>query len=279
MADSTTPCQGALWFASKGYSVLPLHSVTEAGGCTCGNSDCESVGKHPFAPLAPHGLKDATVDLDVIRGWFAEHYWLSYGIVTDALLVIDVDKKHGGLESWADMCGEPTRGLLHTWQVRTGGGGLHIMFENTPQIRSGKLDTGVDIRGVGGYIVGPCCPHRSGKRYEWLPQCSPKDTPLDVPPDWLPAIIRTRSHLGRPTSLQDWRKIAGTRLPNGERTTGLLRIMGHVISNSPTLDPGVLRELFLGWNRGMCDPPKADREVVEMVENLIVREHNKGKWF
>ena len=32
MADSTTPCQGALWFASKGYSVLPLHSVTEAGG-------------------------------------------------------------------------------------------------------------------------------------------------------------------------------------------------------------------------------------------------------
>ena len=55
--------------------------------------------------------------------------------------------------------------------------------------------------------------------------------------------------------------------------------MGHVISNSPTLDPEVLRELFLGWNRGMCDPPKADREVVEMVENLIVREHNKGKWF
>ena len=57
------PLSRALWFAAKGYSVLPLHSVTEAGGCTCGNSDCESVGKHPFAPLAPHGLKDATVDL------------------------------------------------------------------------------------------------------------------------------------------------------------------------------------------------------------------------
>ena len=103
MAGSATPCQGALWFASKGYPVLPLHSVTEAGGCTCGNSDCESVGKHPFAPLAPHGLKDATVDLDVIRDWFAEHYWLGYGIVTDELLVIDVDARHGGLETWQEL--------------------------------------------------------------------------------------------------------------------------------------------------------------------------------
>ena len=82
MADNATPRQAALWFASKGYPVLPLHSVTEAGACTCGDAAVKP-GKHPFAPLAPHGLKDATVDLDVIRGWFAEHYWLSYGVVTD----------------------------------------------------------------------------------------------------------------------------------------------------------------------------------------------------
>ena len=112
----------------------------------------------PSPPLAPHGLRDATTDHDVIRGWFKEHYWLSYGVCTDNLLTIDVDKKHGGLETWADMCGDPTRGLIHTWQVRTGGGGLHIMFKNTPQIRSGKLDGGIDIRGIGAYIVGPAVP-------------------------------------------------------------------------------------------------------------------------
>ena len=67
MPGTVTPRQAALWFAAKGYPILPLHSVTEAGGCTCGNSDCESVGKHPFAPLAPHGLKDATVDIAIIR--------------------------------------------------------------------------------------------------------------------------------------------------------------------------------------------------------------------
>ena len=78
-----------------GFPVLPLHSVTEGGGCTCGNSECES-RQAPFAPLAPHGLKDATVDLDVIRGWFGEHYWLNYGVVTDKLLVIDIDPRNGG---------------------------------------------------------------------------------------------------------------------------------------------------------------------------------------
>ena len=74
MPGRATPRQAALWFAARGYPILPLHSVTEAGGCTCGNSDCESVGKHPFAPLAPHGLKDATVETGIIRSWFEKHY-------------------------------------------------------------------------------------------------------------------------------------------------------------------------------------------------------------
>lgn len=261
MAGSATPCQGALWFASKGYPVLPLHSVTEAGGCTCGNSDCESVGKHPFAPLAPHGLRDATVDLGVIRDWFTEHYWLGYGIVTDELLVIDVDARHGGLETWQELTRQPTRAPLHTWQVRTGGGGLHVMLKNTPDIRSGKLDTGVDIRGIGGYIVGPTCLHKSGKRYEWLQQCSPKDAELVEPPEWLLCVIRARSHLGRPTSLQEWRKIAATRVLDGERNTTLLRLAGHLIAN-PLLDPYVARDLLLGWNRSMCEPPLPDARVI-----------------
>ena len=49
----------------QGFPVLPLHSVTEAGACTCGDVSCHSPGKHPFARFAPHGLKDATIDLDV----------------------------------------------------------------------------------------------------------------------------------------------------------------------------------------------------------------------
>ena len=277
MPDTVTPRQAALWFAARGYPILPLHSVTEAGGCTCGNSDCESVGKHPFAPLAPHGLKDATVETGIIRAWFEKHYWLGYGIVTDELLVIDVDARHGGLETWQELTGQPTRAPLHTWQVRTGGGGLHVMLKNTPDIRSGKLDTGVDIRGIGGYIVGPTCLHKSGKRYEWLQQCSPKDAPLAEPPEWLLCVIRARSHLGRPTSLQEWRKIAATRVLDGERNTTLLRLAGHLIAN-PLLDPYVARDLLLGWNRSMCEPPLPDARVIQIVEGLCEREKQKERW-
>jgi len=71
MSNNTTPRQAALWFASKDYAVLPLHSVTEHSACTCGSKEC-SVGKHPYAPLAPHGLKDATTNLDTVRAWFDE---------------------------------------------------------------------------------------------------------------------------------------------------------------------------------------------------------------
>ena len=67
-------------------------------------------------------------------------------------------------------------------------------------------------------------------------------------------VIRARSHLGRPTSLQEWRKIAATRVLDGERNTTLLRLAGHLIAN-PLLDPYVARELPLGWNRSMCEPP------------------------
>ena len=277
MPDPVAPRQAALWFAAKGYPILPLHSVTEAGGCTCGNSDCESVGKHPFAPLAPHGLKDATVETGIIRAWFEKHYWLGYGIVTDDLLVIDVDARHGGLETWQELTNLPTRALPHTWQVRTGGGGLHVMFENIPEIRSGKLDTGVDIRGIGGYIVGPACLHKSGKRYEWLQQCSPREAELVEPPEWLLCVIRARSHLGRPASLQEWRKIAATRVLDGERNTTLLRLAGHLIAN-PLLDPYVARDLLLGWNRSMCEPPLPDARVIQIVEGLCEREKQKERW-
>ena len=91
-----------------------------------------------------------------MRQWFDEAYWLNYGISTDKLLVIDVDTKNDGLKTWRDMSTQPTRAVPHTWQVKTGSGGLHVIFDNPEaKVRNGELDKGVDLRGIGGYIVGP----------------------------------------------------------------------------------------------------------------------------
>ena len=56
MTENTTPRQAALWFASQGHQVFPLHSVTDDGSCTCGDPACENAGKHPYAPFAPNGF-------------------------------------------------------------------------------------------------------------------------------------------------------------------------------------------------------------------------------
>ena len=70
---------------------------------------------------------------------------------------------------------------------------------------------------------------------------------------------------------------SSARTHDGERHNTLCRIAGHLISN-PLNDPLEIRELLLGWNRGRCDPPLSDKEIIELVERLAEKEHNKGRW-
>jgi hypothetical protein len=226
----------------------------------------------------PNGLKDATTDLATVRAWFDEHYWINYGVVTAGLLVIDVDPRNGGGATWAALTGQPTRPLISTWQVRTGGSGLHAIFSNPADIGSGKLDKGIEIKGgAGGYIAGVMCKHASGKPYCWVQQQSPGEVPLAEPPDWLVEVIKTRTYLGRLTPPQEWRRIAAGRLHDGDRHNTLLRMMGHFIA-IPGIDPVEVRELFIGWNEARCDPPIPTTEIAQMVENLAERELQKRKW-
>lgn len=70
---------------------------------------------------------------------------------------------------------------------RTGGGGLQILFRapegwNPPTI---KTSLGVDIRGVGGFIV--CAPsmHESGRRYQWIEGQEPWSLEIATAPSFL----------------------------------------------------------------------------------------------
>ena len=78
-------------------------------------------------------------------------------------------------------------GELETPTQRTGGGGLQILFRapegwNPPTI---KTSIGVDIRGVGGFIV--CAPsmHESGKRYQWIEDQEPWNLEIAEAPKYL----------------------------------------------------------------------------------------------
>src|SRR5262245_81430 len=212
-----------------------------------------------------------------MRQCFDEAYWLNYGVATDKLLVIDVDKKNDGLGTWRSMWMAPTRALPHTWTVRTGSGGLHVIFDNTEaKVRNGELDKGVDIRGIGGYIVGARSKHVSGGIYKWLPQASPGEAPLAAPPDWLLTLIKNHSHCGRARSVQEWRSIARTPVPDGERHKVFLQLAGHLIAHG--IDAEVARDLMLAWNESRCSPSLGERDVLQMLDNLCERELAKAKW-
>lgn len=164
---------GALAYAGLGWPVIPLHRIVN-GACDCGRkpgADC-SPGKHP---RTDHGLADASIDPLVIKAWGDQWAESNLAMLTGAAsgyIVLDVDPKHGGMESIKDMFGTDVPGPEWGTKViqRTGSGGYHLLYRHPDKTLKNRvgLRPGLDIRGDGGYIVVAPSNHESGGMYEWL---------------------------------------------------------------------------------------------------------------
>ena len=164
----------ALVYANEGWPVFPVAGIV-AGSCGCRLlAACTHPAKHP---LLRNGLHGATIDPQLIDRWWQRWPWAGVAIATgarSALVVIDVDPRHGGEHSLADLQ-ERGVNLPDTLTVRTGGGGRHLFFRHRgPALpnSAGRLaglgePPGVDLRGDGGYVVAPPSPHVSEQRYQW----------------------------------------------------------------------------------------------------------------
>lgn len=130
-----------------------------------------ALGWHLF-PLIPNSKKPllsaswkeiATTDLNVIAGWLRDNPQMNLGVSCghSSIYVIDVDKKHGGMETLASVQRSLKR-FPPTLTARTPSGGLHLIY-NAPEPRHGvkfgnkELDNfgyaGIETRGNGGFIV------------------------------------------------------------------------------------------------------------------------------
>lgn len=110
------------------------------------------------SPLTPHGLKDASIDPEVIRRWWRRWPAANLGVPTGApgVDVLDIDVRPDGDgrvaagKLWAEGLippGAPT--------VITPSGGMHIYFKGSQQ-RNGSLhNEHVDFRSAGGYVLVP----------------------------------------------------------------------------------------------------------------------------
>lgn len=189
----------ALAYAALGWLVIPLHSAEGVSGvkltCTCTRHDCQSPAKHP---ITEHGLTDATADEKIIREWWQKWPFANVGIVAGAksgIVVLDIDPRHGGDASLAELMGEFGE-IPETTEATTGSGGTHILFAHPGKPiknsvgKNGWLGKdGLDIRGDGGYIVAPPSLHIEGKRYAWKAQAAPWEMGLSAMPAWMLAKL------------------------------------------------------------------------------------------
>ncbi|MDI1451718.1 bifunctional DNA primase/polymerase [Polyangium sp. 6x1] len=180
----------ALWYAARGWPVFPVAwPVPHPNGVRCAcfrGPRCDRMGKHPWAPLAPHGLRDATTDARMVSHWWRRAPRASVGVVLGeraGAWVLDIDAKGGGLDTLAAI--EREHGPLPpTLRAATGGGGFHLVFlwpgrRVVPRVHA--LGPGVDVRGDDSYIVASPSVHASGRPYRWLDSAAP----VLMAPAWL----------------------------------------------------------------------------------------------
>lgn len=169
----------ALAYARRGWPVFP----------------CKARGK---APATKNGLKDATTDAEVIRGWWREHPRANVAVVTGAvagLFVLDIDvdpaKSEDGNASLAEL--ERVHGPLPaTVEQRTPRGGRHLLFRHPGgKVKNSakQLGAGLDVRGDGGYIVAAPSVHPNGGRYDWSPTGHPDQVEIAAAPAWLLDLV------------------------------------------------------------------------------------------
>src|SRR3990167_3278053 len=107
--DGKTKLEAALDHARGGFAVFPLIPNNKR-------------------PLIENWRNLATVDKSRIRQWWTETPDANIGIQTDRLLVVDIDPRKGGLDSWKtlaeyhDLIGD----LVPTARSKTWSGGDHI---------------------------------------------------------------------------------------------------------------------------------------------------------
>ncbi|ANP56112.1 hypothetical protein J2Z21_003971 [Streptomyces griseochromogenes] len=156
----------ALSAAERGLAVIPL-SRTKLPALRSPHRDDPAPGPcHGECGRFGHGVYDASTDPARIRELFAAAPWATgYGIACGLpphhLIGVDLDTK-SGTDSSAALGELALRHLFtipETVVVLTPSGGRHLWLTGPPDVvvpnSAGRLAPGIDIRGAGGYLVGP----------------------------------------------------------------------------------------------------------------------------
>lgn len=180
-------------FIESGYRVFGLNRIT-GDICGCGRLDCPAAGKHPVASNWQHTPEWSEEQLETME--LMGHFDTGYGVLCFMLLVIDVDERNGGADSYAKLVELIPSLVAAGLIVKTGSGGQskHLYFrvpETVALMQHLKDYPGIDFKSSG-FVVGPGSLHKSGNRYEVL-YGSP-DEISDAPPELIELLKKPDAH-------------------------------------------------------------------------------------
>jgi putative DNA primase/helicase len=231
-------------YLAKGFSIIPLKPKSKKPAI---ESWKEFQGRRPTE--------------EEIRQWFDNRSKNNIGIVTgriSGIAVIDFDSP-AAIQFAKDQAFPPTP------TARTGNG-FHGYFqyrEGTRNFQKRDDLPGLDLRGDGGYVVGPPSIHESGRAYTWLPGQSLEDLPLAP----LPEIILIKNQKEK-TPLREAYKGA----KEGTRNETLARLAGSWVSDGLTIKECMEQAAI--WNQ-KNSPPLPDREIEQTVKSIFTKDHQE----
>lgn len=155
-------------FREAGYRVFGLHPILPDGSCGCGWPDCKAAGKHPIMSCWQYAPDWSDEQWDVMHE--AGQFDSGYGVLLSGLIVIDVDARNGGVESYGRLLEAVPEiaGAGLVVETGSGGGSKHLYFriDLTIPVVTKLFDyKGIDFKNGSSFVVGPGSMHKSGKRY------------------------------------------------------------------------------------------------------------------
>ncbi len=240
--------QTAISLALKGLAVFP----------------CRPRDKRP---ATANGVKDATIDLEIIRLWWRRAPDLNVALATgttSGVFVVDLD----GIDAEAELRKlERENGPLPFTVESITARGRHAFFrmpEGTVRNSASKIAPGIDVRGDGGYVLVPPSLHPCGRRYAWSVDSAKE---FASAPEWLLAKVVERPNV-KISSRQpcEWRDLITGVVAEGQRNTVAARLCGYLLRHA--VDPVVALELLRLWNGAHCRPSLPDREIERIAESI-----------
>lgn len=192
-----------------------------------------------------------------IEGWLSTLGWFNYGIVCGRdIVVVDADSQEA--MAWVEENLTPT-----PWHVDTGKG-RHYYYRANPDLpvtNKVNVDRKVDLRGYGGYVIGPGSTHQTGVVYTLKVAEGFAGASLDE----LPYLSRQDMALfeDRPA---DKVQLSEVGVNEGGRNNQIARLTGLWIAEGHGPDQILAKALAINAEN---NPPLSREEVAHTVSSIF----------